>query len=183
MDFERLSGDLKDPSRSLPKGTLLAVLTALSTYLVLFLTIAGAFPNEILRSDLNVFRNSCLGSSGLVVLGAFAASFTAALGNLFGGARVLQAVARDNLFPILKPCAYGSRHGDEPRISVIVTFALIQCGLFIGNLDVLAPFITAVFCFSYALINLACFVLSALGTPNFRPSFRHFSSFSAFLGE
>lgn len=59
---------------------------------------------------------------------------SSALGALFGGSRVLQAMARDKLLPIMKPFAYGSRRGDEPRIGVLFTWLIGQVS-FLNHLD------------------------------------------------
>ena len=68
-----------------------------------------------------------------------------------------------DLFPIFKYFAKGSQVGDEPRRAAIFTFVLSQCVLFMGSIDVVAAIITAIFCLSYALINLTCFFLSVTG--------------------
>lgn len=63
---------------------------------------------------------------------------------------MLQAIARDELFPGLKVFGFGTKHGDEPRYAVIVTFIIALVCLLIGDLDVVAPIITSFFCESQA---------------------------------
>ena len=61
--------------------------------------------------------------------GILISSLSSALGSLFGGSRVLQAMARDKLMPVLKPFAYGSKHGDEPRVAVLFTWLVAQVSM------------------------------------------------------
>eukprot|EP00040_Diaphanoeca_grandis_P027474 m.156509 g.156509 ORF g.156509 m.156509 type:complete len:941 (-) comp30999_c0_seq1:52-2874(-) len=182
MEGANLSGDLKNPAKSIPMGTLWALLTSFITYLVLVFAFAGAFTREVLLNDLNVFQNASLVSPYFVISGILISALSSGLGSLFGGSRVLQAIARDNLYPILKPFAYGSPHGDEPRVAVACTYIIAQCGVLIGDLDVVAPIITSIFCLSYALVNMTCFLLSMIEAPNFRPVFKYFNKWSALLG-
>jgi len=72
------------------------------------------------------------------------------LGSLFGGSRVLQAIARDKLFPYMGWFEYGSPHGDEPRTAVLITYFIAQCLIFVGGLDTIATISTSFFCLSYA---------------------------------
>jgi potassium/chloride transporter 9 len=96
------------------------------TYVILILCFAGGFSRQTLLEDQNLFQNSSLGSRYIVVVGIIISALSSGLGSLFGGSRVLQAVARDNLFPILKPFKYGSANGDEPRVAVIFTYIIAQ---------------------------------------------------------
>jgi len=88
----------------------------------------GSFTRYNLVHDQNVFQNATMGSSYIVVCGILISAISAALGSLFGGSRVLQAMARDDLFPILSPFKYGAAHGDEPRVAVLFTWAVAQVG-------------------------------------------------------
>ena len=48
---------------------------------------------------------------------------------------LLQAIARDGIYPVLSPLQKGSLKGDEPRRALIVTYLLAQTGLLIGGID------------------------------------------------
>ena len=163
MEGANLSGDLKNPAKSLPAGTLWAIVTACGTYFLIILVQGGAFKREWLVMDLNIYQNASFGSPYLIVAGILVTSYSSGIGALFGGSRILQAIARDDLFPFFKPFAVGSAHGDEPRRAAILTFFISQAVLFMGNIDVVAAVITAIFCLSYALINLTCLFLSVTG--------------------
>lgn len=116
-------------------------------------------------------------------------ALSSALGALFGASRILQAMSRDGILPILKPFRYGSKRGDEPRVGILFTWVIaqvlqlcyieglwglmifvtpIQGCVMIGTIDKVAPIATSFYCLSYACINIACFVLAAVNAPNFR---------------
>jgi potassium/chloride transporter 9 len=182
MEGANLSGDLKNPSKAIPKGTILAVMAAIVTYLVLIFTLASGFERKELRTSMTVMQDAALISPYIVVSGILISALSSALGSLFGGSRVLQAIARDNLFPGLAYFGKGTAHGDEPRRAVVLTWVIAQCCVLVGNLDILAPVITSFFLISYALCNLTAFSLSVTGAPNFRPTFRYFSWHLSLLG-
>jgi amino acid transporter len=65
------------------------------------------------------------------VLGVATACLSTALGSMFGSARILQALARDDIFPVLSVFKFGSVVGDEPRIAVCFCYMVAQVGIFI----------------------------------------------------
>eukprot|EP00939_MAST-03C_sp_MAST-3C-sp1_P000184 g184.t1 len=186
MEGANLSGDLKDPSRSIPKGTLMAVAFAILTYVGLTFAMGASYPRASLKFDMDAFQDATMGAGYPLFVGIVVSSLSSALGSLFGGARVLQALARDKLFPwplnYIEFFAQGSKIGDEPQRAVIMTWAIAQCGLLLGSIDAIAPVQTGFFCLSYALCNLTCFALKITGAPNFRPKFKWFCWQSALVG-
>ena len=181
MEGANLSGDLENPSKSIPLGTFMAVGTAIVTYVLIAITIAGSFDRNTLLTNMSIMQEASP-TPYVVVVGIIISSISSALGSLFGGSRVLQALSRDKLFPGTAFFAKGSAKGDEPRRAVVLTWGIAQACLFIGDLDKVAPLITAFFCLSYALCNLTAFALSVTGAPNFRPSFRYYSWQLSLLG-
>lgn len=173
---------IRTPQVSIPKGTLYAVFTATLTYALLILSMGGAFPRKSLQENFTIFQDGNYGTVYFAVTGIIISSASSALGSLFGGSRVLQAIAKDNIFPVLRPFAKGSAHGDEPRRAVLLTFFIGESFTLIGDVDVIAPVITAFFCLSYALTNFTCFALSITGAPNFRPTFKWWGRWIALLG-
>eukprot|EP00941_MAST-03F_sp_MAST-3F-sp1_P003037 g3037.t1 len=185
MEGANLSGDLKDPAKSIPTGTLAAIFTAICTYAVLTISMAASFDRDTLRYELGAYQKSTIGLWPLVG-GILISSLSSGLGSLFGGARVLQAIARDDLFPaplsLINIFKTGSVDGDEPRRAVLFTWFIAQSCLFVGSLDILAGVLTSFFCLSYALCNLTCFALEITGAPNFRPTFKYYSWHTALAG-
>merc|ERR1719233_608244 len=181
MEGANLSGDLKDPDYSIPRGTLGAVFTSILFYLLLILGYAGCVDREGLRTNLTVMQDIAW-SDNFVITGILVSSTSSCLGAIFGGSRVLQALARDRIFPRTNWLKYGTKRGDEPLVAVIATWAVAQGCTLIGNLNVIAPIIASFFCLSYASVNLACFLLEVSGTPNFRPDWKYYSKWLSMLG-
>lgn len=166
-----MSGDLRDPGRSIPRGTLYAIGAAALVYAGFAFFLAAAVPrSELLGGGFVVMDHSLW--SPLVYAGVFCATLSSALGSMMGAPRILQAFARDGIFPRLKPFARGSGSAGEPRRAIALTFLVAQAGIFSGGLDVVAPVITMFFLMTYGSVNLACFFESLSRNPSFRPTFR-----------
>lgn len=177
-----LSGDLKDPNKTIWKGTLIAIWGAFFTYFLSIIAFAGGFDRFTLQTNLYVFQNMSFGSTWIVIVGVYVACFTSGLGAMMGGSRILQAIARDQIYYGIGWAGRGFGKGDEPRLAVLVTGAIAQVAILIGDLNSIAPIITTFFCMSYALVNLSCFLVSIAGTPNFRPRFKMFHWTLSLLG-
>lgn len=100
---------------------------------------------------------------------------------LIGAAKLLQAIARDNLVPGLKIFAKGTQKGDEPTFAIMCTFVLAQLTMLL-DINQIASFITMIYLMTFLVTNLACFLLKVGSAPNFRPSFHYFNSWTALAG-
>jgi len=183
-----MSGDLKDPGRSIPRGTLAAVGVGFLIYLGQILVCGGAYPRlseagpDLITRPYQCLRDSALfGLTFLVSAGVFAATLSSALGSYLAAPRVLQAVSRDPVLPFLRPFGKGTRLGDEPRRALILVGVITAAVLFWagnesegGALNAVAAVVTMFFLFSYGTINLAAFIEGAGGNPSFRPRFKFF---------
>ncbi len=186
-----MSGDLKDPGRSLVKGTFAAITVGGIIYGGQMILSGGSqMRTDLLERPFQIYLNQALfGFSFLVMGGVFAATLSSALGSYLGSPRVLQAFARDEIIPFFKPFSRGSSENDEPRAAMLLTFllTLIVIGLAtrtedIGAFDYVARIVTMFFLSTYAMINLAAFVESFGKNPSFRPRFRKFHWSIALLG-
>lgn len=131
-----MSGDLKDPAESIPRGTLSAVGLGFFIYLLQMFAGAGAFPREqLIARPFELLRDNALfGFSILVILGVIAATLSSALGSFLGAPRVLQAVSRDKVLFFLRFFAKGTPNGDEPRRALFLSFFItLAVLLWAGN--------------------------------------------------
>ncbi|MBF0468359.1 MAG: amino acid permease [Desulfamplus sp.] len=166
-----MSGDLKDPAKSIPGGTFAAIgLTAL-IYAGIAILLAASCSRDVLLSSNFVMKDIAL-SGSLVYAGVICATLSSALGSMMGAPRILQAFARDNVFKSLKLFAKGSGASNEPRRAILLTFVISQMGIMAGDLDTIAPIITMFFLMTYGTVNLACFFEGISKNPSFRPTFK-----------
>ncbi|MHC4517096.1 MAG: APC family permease [Planctomycetota bacterium] len=186
-----MSGDLKDPARSLVRGTMAAIAVGCVVYLLEIVMCGGSQP----RADLleqpfeTLVNNALLGTGFLVIGGVFAATISSAIGSFMGAPRVLQALARDRIFPVLGPFARGSKGKDEPRLGLALTMVL-TFGIIVSlsgqesmaAFDMIATIVSMFFLCTYGMINLAAFVESFGANPSFRPRFRLYHWTTSLLG-
>ncbi len=167
-----MSGDLKDPSRSIPKGTLLAVGSGYLVYMIIPFFLANWADSETLRADSFVMEKMALWGPA-ISLGVWGATLSSALGSILGAPRVLQALARDRVLPrSLRWLGNGHGSDNEPRTGTIVTLAIVLLAVSLGDLNLLAPILTMFFLTTYMVLNVAAGLENFLKSPSFRPTFR-----------
>ncbi len=176
-----MSGDLTSPSKSIPRGTLLAIAFTGVIYLLIAILLGASRPQSELIENSFVMLDIAW-SPLLINAGIFAATLSSALGSMMGAPRILQALARDNIFPSLKSFAKGAGSSNEPRNAVVLTFILAEAGILMGDLNAIAPVITMFFMVTYGTINLACFYESITNNPSYRPTFKASHWVTALLG-
>ncbi|XP_018363501.1 PREDICTED: solute carrier family 12 member 4 isoform X3 [Trachymyrmex cornetzi] len=182
------SGDLADAQKSIPIGTICAILTTSTVYLSSVLLFAGTVDNLLLRDKFGqsiggklVVANMAWPNQWVILIGSFLSTLGAGLQSLTGAPRLLQAIAKDGIIPFLKPFATSSSRG-EPTRALILTVGICQCGILLGNVDYLAPLLSMFFLMCYGFVNLACALQTLLRTPNWRPRFKYYHWSLSFLG-
>ena len=123
MAGANMSGDLKDPGRSIPRGTLGAIAVTAAVYIGFAVLLGASADRSTLQTDTMIVSQLSV-SPTLIVVGIFAATLSSALGSMMGAPRILQALAKDRLFKGLLALAKGSGKASEPRRATIVSFAI-----------------------------------------------------------
>ena len=187
-----MSGDLKDPAKSIPRGTMLAVLIGGVVYFLQIILCGGAFEQHSMidRPFGILTQNALWGAGFLIVAGMACSSLSSGIGDLMGSPRVLQAVARDRILPILSIFKKGTSDGDEPRRALLLTVMLqVIVIIVIGSLggggkalNMIATIVSMLYLWTYGMINIAAFVEKASNNPSFRPTFKYFHWSIALLG-
>ncbi|MCF8368738.1 MAG: hypothetical protein K9G76_06820 [Bacteroidales bacterium] len=163
-----MSGDLKDPKKSIPLGTMASITVGLVIYVGLAVAIAFFVNRDLLTNDYN-FLMKLAWFTPLVVAGIWGATLSSALGGILGGPRILQAMSSDKIGPKLFSKVYGVNN--EPRVALIVIFIIAEAGILIGELNVIARVVSMFYLASYGFINIA-YYLESWASTDFRPSFK-----------
>ncbi|MBF2017948.1 MAG: amino acid permease [Rivularia sp. T60_A2020_040] len=172
MSGVSMSGDLRNPSRSIPTGTLAAVGTGYLIYMILPLIIAMRADTATLISEPLVIKMMSLWSPA-ILLGVWGATLSSALGSILAAPRVLQALARDGILPRwMSFLGRGSGESDEPRMGTWVTLGVAVAAVCIGDLNLIAPILTMFFLTTYLVLNISASIEGVLQSPSFRPSFK-----------
>ncbi|XP_053574343.1 solute carrier family 12 member 9 [Bombina bombina] len=176
-----MSGELKQPSRAIPIGTIIAVIITFFVYLILFILTALTCDRTLLKEDYGFFRPINIWPP-FVLIGVYATSLSASMSTLIGASRILHALAKDDLFGILLAPAKVVSKGGNPWGAVLYTWFLVQLVLLAGKLNTIAGIVTVFYLMAYAAIDLACLALEWASAPNFRPTFNLFSWHTCLLG-
>ena len=176
-----MSGDLREPSRSIPRGTFAAVGVGYVVYMTVPVFLAmRAEPSTLVSDPLVMQRMSVWGLP--ILFGLWGATLSSALGSVLGAPRVLQALALDGVLPRwLWFLGRGTGSGNEPRAGTMVTLLIALGAVWVGDLDLIAPVLTMFFLTTYMVLNLAAGVERLVDSPSFRPTFSVHWSLS-FLG-
>ena len=171
-----MSGDLKNPGRSIPLGTLAAVLTGYAVYMSVPICLSRFVSDpDVLKTDTMILAK-CAKWSFPILLGVWAATLSSAVGSFLCAPRVVQALARDRILPRVFGKGYGET--DDPRFAAVCCFLLAGGGLWFGDINVIAPILTMFNLSTYALLNFSAACESAMGNPSWRPTFRVKAAFS-----
>lgn len=164
-----MSGDLKEPSKSIPRGTLWAIGVTFVVYAAQMIWLSyNASREDLLTNNLVMKRISVF--PPLIFAGLWAATISSALASLVGAPRTLQALGRDRVVPQF----FGRGHGkqNEPRVALLVTLVIAEVCIVLGDLNLIAPVITMFFLVTYGMTNLAAGLERWVGNPSYRPTFR-----------
>lgn len=181
-----LSGDLKNPSKSIPIGTLLATFSGMIIYFFISWKLnISASPEDLVNNQLAMSKVALYGPI-IIPLGLAASTISSALGSIMVAPRTLQALGGDRSFPSTKINNFlssGKGETKEPYNSTIVTSAIALIFVVLGDVNAVAGIITMFFMVTYGTICLISFLHHFGADPSYRPSFRSrwFISLAGFL--
>uniref|UniRef100_A0A8K9X5G1 Solute carrier family 12 member 5a n=1 Tax=Oncorhynchus mykiss TaxID=8022 RepID=A0A8K9X5G1_ONCMY len=182
------SGDLRDAQKSIPIGTIMAITTTSIVYMSAVILFGACIEGVVLRDKFGegVNGNLVIGtlawpSPWVIVIGSFFSTCGAGLQSLTGAPRLMQAISRDGVVPILRVFGHGKANG-EPTWALLLTAGICEIGILIASLDAVAPILSMFFLMCYMFVNLACALQTLLRTPNWRPRFNYYHWALSFLG-
>ena len=176
-----MSGDLKDPGKSLPRGTFTAVGISIIVYFVSAVVLAAALPADVLMGDYSAM-NRVAYIAPLISAGVIAATLSSAMASFLGAPRILQSLAADRIFPFLKPFAKGYGPNENPRRGVLLSAGIAYATIVLGQLNLIAGVVSMFFLISYGLLNYATYYETLAASPSFRPRFHYFSKWLSLAG-
>lgn len=171
-----LSGDLRNPSKSIPMGTLAGTLTGMVVYFFITWKLAySASPVDLADTSQLVMADIAWQGWWIIPLGLAAATISSALGSIMVAPRTLQAIARDQLLPSRKInfwLSRGAGDSDEPFNGTVVTVIVAFVFILMGELDFVAKLISMFFMVTYGSLCLISFLQHFAADPSYRPTFR-----------
>ena len=165
-----LSGDLRDPVRSIPRGALAAVLAGLAVYVAVPILLAGTASPEALQRDPLIWSRIAPLGVWLILPGLWGAIFSSAVGSVLGAPRTVLALARDRLAPAFLARPMGA--GGEPLLALGLTLVIAFAAIALGDLNAVAPVVSMVFLTVYGMVNLLAALEDLAGDPSWRPKLR-----------
>ncbi|MDR2495774.1 MAG: amino acid permease [Tannerellaceae bacterium] len=170
-----LSGDLRNPGRSIPLGTMLGTLTGLAVYILVVWKLSVSASQADLASDQLIMSRIAYFGAIAVPVGLAACTFSSALGSVLVAPRTLQALASDGSFPSQRVNAFlakGKGRTKEPFNATILTLIIALVFVMMGSINMVAQVISMFFLITYGTLCLISFINHFGSPPSYRPRFR-----------
>jgi amino acid transporter len=170
-----LSGDLKNPGKSIPIGTMAGTLTGLIIYILVVWKFATCVSQADLTGNQLIMSKIALFGAVVIPIGLAASTSSSAIGSMMVAPRTLQAIANDNTFPFQKLNAFfsqGKGQTKEPFNASLVSFAIALIFVVLGDVNSVAEIISMFFLITYGTLCLSSFLNHFGSPPSYRPRFR-----------
>ncbi len=165
-----LSGDLKNPGRSIPLGSISATLTGFIVYLIIPALLSMAASSDELKADYLIWLKIAPFGTLLILPGLWGAILSSAVGSVLGAPRTLQAIIRDQLPNQKLRSAISGIAGS--RGSLLLTAMIALAFVFLGDLNAVAQVVTMFFLTVYGTMNIVTGLETLSGDPSWRPRLR-----------
>jgi len=170
-----LSGDLKNPGKSIPIGTVAATLGGLIIYVfITFKLVNSASPEDLINNQL-VMSNIAVFGKFIIPIGLAASTISSAIGSVMVAPRTLQALGNDRTFPFSgfnRSMAKGKGVTNEPFNASVITVLIAFVFVALGDVDAVARVISMFFMLTYGSLCLISFLNHFGSSPSYRPTFR-----------
>ena len=163
-----MSGDLGNPKKDIPVGTIASITVGFVVYIALAFFLSANVDQELLRSDYNILSKIAYFGPA-VIAGIWGATLSSAIGGILGAPRILQAMSVDRITPKVFGKGFGA--SNEPRNALILTVLIAEAGILIGELDLIARIVSMFYLAAYGFINIS-FFLESWASSDFKPSFK-----------
>jgi len=166
-----MSGELKDPRKSLVIGTFTAIFMTMLIYAGLAIKYAAAAsPTELLSNPFVVEKIALFGP--LVLVGILLATSSSALSSLMTAPRSMTAMVEDRVIPRwLGWLGKTIGKSNEPRVAIILCIAIGIGVIMIGSLEFVSQVVSMFFLSVYGWINGTAFLEKISQNPSYRPTF------------
>lgn len=170
-----MSGDLKNPSKSIPIGTMAGTLTGLIVYILVIWKLSVSASPEALTSDQFVMTRIAIYGDYIILLGLAGCTLSSAVGSIMVAPRILQAIAMDNNIPfprINRFLAKGKGANNEPFNATLISVGIAFIFIIMGNMNAVATVISMFFLITYGTLCLISFLNHFGSSPSYRPRFK-----------
>lgn len=169
-----LSGDLKDPKKSIPLGTMSATIIGMIIYIFIAYKLAANASTEDLKNTEVLVMGKIALWGPIILIGLAAATISSAIGSVLVAPRTLQAIGGDRIFPnpfINRWLSKNDKSG-EPFNATLVTAAIAFTFVAIGDVNAVAQIISMFFMVTYGSLCLISFFEHFASDPSYRPAFK-----------
>ena len=183
-----MSGELKNPRKSLVQGTFATIAVTFVIYIISIIIFSmmkkgsvisgysgGDATGPLLTNLLGFGRPFPENIPGVLILvGILFATGSSALSCFMTAPRTLQSLAIDGILPgFLKFLKKDFRKGGtEPRFAALITFVIGFSIIWMGSINTAATIVGICFLVVYGWVNGAAFFEHMSNNPSFRPTFR-----------
>ena len=170
-----LSGDLRNPGKSIPIGTMLGTFTGLIVYIFVVWKLSVSASQTDLLTDHLIMSRIALFGAVIIPIGLAACTSSSAIGSMMVAPRTLQAIAADKTFPFKRLNAFLSRENSkthEPKNASILSFSLALLFVILGDVNSVAVIISMFFLITYGALCANSFLNHFGSSPSYRPRFR-----------
>jgi len=169
-----IAEEVKNPTRNIPLGMLLAFFIVTAFYVATVFVAVGATEGSVLSGSttpISTAASSFMGTPGLVIMAAAALIAFTTTGNagILSASRIPMAMSRDGVVP-----AIFGRVGERcktPHASILLTGATMIASIIALDLVTLVKVASTMMIILFLMVNLAVIIMRESRMQHYRPSF------------